>query len=49
MASKYQWLSAREHVLKRSEMYAGSTVVGPYATHVIDLVDGRYGSTTQRE
>lgn len=41
MAQQYQWLSAREHVLKRTSMYAGSTSPGPYATHVIDMVEGR--------
>ena len=41
MATKYQWLSAREHVLKRTEMYAGSVIPGPYATHVLDVVDNR--------
>jgi DNA topoisomerase-2 len=41
MAQQYQWLSAREHVLKRTSMYAGSTIPGPHATHVIDMVEGR--------
>tara|TARA_B110000046_G_scaffold185396_1_gene226851 strand:- start:2212 stop:5910 length:3699 start_codon:yes stop_codon:yes gene_type:complete len=41
MSSKYQWLSARQHVLKRSEMYAGSIIPNPYATHVFDVAEGR--------
>jgi DNA topoisomerase-2 len=39
--NKYQWLSAREHVLKRSEMYAGSVTPCEQCTHTMCLVDGR--------
>lgn len=39
--AKYQWLSAREHVLKRSEMYAGSIAPVEQSTHTFSLKDGR--------
>ena len=41
MTTKYQWLSAQEHVLKRLEMYAGSATPIDHETHVLDAVDGK--------
>lgn len=43
MASKYQWLNGREHVLARTEMYAGSTTPSSHETHVLEVSNGSVG------
>ena len=39
-SSNYDWLSAREHALRRPDTYAGSVVPSEYASHVFDLEGG---------